>query len=868
MRISLILVMAIATGVTSVSAQALRLSGRVTDTAGNPLGGVRVEERGTLNGTVTRADGTYELRFSSATAVIVFAQVGFRRQEFSVRTTATLDVVMEVAVHVIEGMEVVGTRRADRSAVETPVAIDVIDVPALTQSVAELEVNQLLHYVAPSFNANRQSGADGSDHIDPATLRGLGPDQTLVLINGKRRHQSSLINIFGSRGRGNTGTDLNAIPLSAIDRIEILRDGASAQYGSDAIAGVINIVLKQSVDEFSGSVAGGFNNAKPPSEFAVLRDQGRDGEHVQLSGNYGIRVGELGFVNMTAEYLTKERTNRPADPAQWDIYRRQFGDAALDNFGTFLNSRIPIGENVTFYGFGGYNFRHTDAFAWSRDPGSDRNVDAIYPNGFDPHITSDITDKSLTAGVRAKLGEWDVDVSNSWGSNRFHYIIDGTLNASLLEQSPTRFDAGGFEASQNTTGVAFTRFFPTVLAGLNVAFGAEYRIDNYQIFAGEEGSYRNYGIVDSVINGIVVPVDTLGRPGGSQGFPGFQPANEVDENRTNVGTYLDLELDLSDRVIVSGAVRYEDYSDFGNTLNAKFAGRVALTDGVALRGSFSTGFRAPSLAQIYFNTTFTDFVSGVAVDKIIAKNNSPITRTLGIPALKEETATNGSIGIAARFGDFTATVDGYVVDIDDRIVLTGAFEDTDPDIGAELQALQVGAAQFFTNAISTRTRGVDVILSYRHGFGPHRLGGSLTANFNDMELGDVNTSPQLRGKEDVYYGPREQHFLLASAPDTKFGLTLDYGIRNVDATVRFVRFGKVTLIDWLDTDDVYEARLITDVSVSYLLTGNASLTVGGHNVFNRYPTQQDTETETGGLWDAVQMGFSGAYYYARLNFKL
>lgn len=848
--------------------QGLRLTGRVTDTDGGPLASVRVAERGTLNTTVTRADGTYELRYSSPDAVIVFTQLGYRAQERAVGGAATLDVVMEAAAHVIEGVEIVGTRRTDRSALETTAPVDVIDMPALAQSVGQQDVNQILHYAAPSFNANRQSGADGSDHIDPATLRGLGPDQTLVLINGKRRHQSSLINIFGSRGRGNTGTDLNAIPLAAIERIEILRDGASAQYGSDAIAGVVNVVLKSSVNELSGSVAGGFANAKPPSEFAVLRDNAVDGEQVQVSGNYGIRIGELGFVNMTGEYLTKQRTNRPADPAQWDIYRRQFGDAALDNFGTFLNSRIPIGDNVAVYAFGGYNFRHTDAYAWSRDPGSERNVDAIYPNGFDPRILSNITDRSLAAGVRAKLGGWDVDISNSWGANRFHYFVDGTLNASLLEESPTRFDAGGFELTQNTTGATFTRFFPRALAGLNVAFGAEYRIDRYEIFAGEEGSYRNYGIVDSVIGGIVVPVDTLGRPGGSQGFPGFQPANEVDEIRTNLGAYLDVEADLTDRVTVSGAVRYEHYSDFGSTLNGKLAGRLELTDWLALRASASTGFRAPSLAQVYFNTTFTDFVSGVAVDKLIAKNNSPITRTLGIPALTEETATNAGVGFTARLADFTATVDGYFVDINDRIVLTGAFEDTDPDIGNELVALQVGAAQFFTNAISTQTLGVDVVLTYRRAVGRHRFGASLAANVNDMELGEVNTSPQLAGKEDIYYGPREQHFLLASAPDSKIGLTVDYGIRQFDASLRFVRFGQVTLIDWLDTEDVYGARIVTDLAATYQISRNTSVTVGGNNLFNRYPAQQDTETETGGLWDAVQMGFSGAFYFARVNFKL
>lgn len=524
---------------------------------------------------------------------------------------------------------------------------------------------------------------------------------------------------------------------------------------------------------------------------------------------------------------------------------------------------------MAFYAFGGYNFRHTDAYAWSRDPGdNDRNVAAIYPNGFDPRITSDITDKSLAAGLRAKLGQWDVDIGNAWGANRFHYVIDGTLNASLLEKSPTKFDAGGFAFSQNTTGITFSRLFPRALAGLNLAIGAEHRMDNYEIFAGEEGSYRNYGIVDSVINGRVVQVDVLAKAGGSQGFPGFQPADVVDQTRTNLAGFVDLEVDLTERVTVGAAARFEDYSDFGTTLNGKLAARVEATEGLAFRGSVSTGFRAPSLAQIYFNSTFTDFVSGVPVDKLIARNNSPITRTLGIPALTEETATNASVGFTARFGDFTATVDGYLVDVDDRIVLTGAFEDTDPDIGADLQQLGVGAAQFFTNAISTKSKGVDVIVSYQRDMGWQRWGASLAANFNDMELGTINTSPKLAGKEDIYYGPREQHFLLASAPDSKINLQANYGVRNFDALVRLTRFGQVTLIDWLDTEDIYQARITTDASATYQLSGNLSFTIGGDNLFNRYPSPQDTETETGGIWDAVQMGFSGAFYYARLSFRI
>jgi iron complex outermembrane recepter protein len=850
-------------------AQTLTVSGRVTSEDGAPLGGVRVEEVGTASATVTDADGSYTFRYSSANASLRFSRPGYNVVERAPAGAPTLNVTLERGV-AVEGLTVVGSRRQDRSAVSTPVPVDVIHLAGLTPAAPRTDLNQILQYVAPSFNSNRQSGADGSDHIDPAALRGLGPDQTLVLINGKRRHQSSLINIFGSRGRGNTGTDLNAIPVSAIDRVEILRDGASAQYGSDAIAGVINVVLKSGTDGLEGSVSAGAHNARPSGNARVLRESELDGEEVTFGSTYGVRLGETGFLDATAEYVAKGRTNRPADPGDFPdgIYRRQFGDAEADNFGLFLNSRVPVTSTVALYGFGGVNLRQTDAYAWTRDPDSDRNVPAIYPNGFDPRILSDITDRSLTAGVQTRLKGWSVDAYNTYGANRFHYIVDGTLNASLLERSPTRFDAGGFDFSQNTTGLSFTQFFPGPAEGVNVAFGAEYRIDRYRIFAGEEASWRNYGVVDSIIDGRVVPVDVLGRPGGAQGFPGFRPENELDEVRTNLGVFADAEMDVTSRLMVGAAARYEAYSDFGNTLTGKVAARFTVSPALTLRGSFSTGFRAPSLAQVYFNSTFTDFVGGEPVDKIIARNGSPITRALGIPALTEEKATNATLGFTLRSGGFLATVDGYRVDIDDRIVLTGAFDTDDPDIGDELEALGVGAAQFFTNALDTRTLGVDVVLSYGRTFGRHRVRASFAGNFNDMELGAVRTSPRLAGKEDVYFGPREQAFLLASAPPSKLTFSLDHGVGNVELSARANRFGRVTLIDWIDTPDVYHSRTTADAALTYRLPGGMSFTVGGTNLFNAYPSPQDTETETGGVWDAVQMGFSGAYYFARLNFRL
>ena len=845
----------------SALAQQHTVRGTVTNQAGERLVGVNVFEKGTPRGTTTDKEGRYSLTYSSADAVIVFSFVGHKRQEIRAAGRTEINVVLEESLELSEVL-VVGTRSTTRTVTETPVAIDVLNLKEIAARTGLPDVHQILQYAAPSFNVNRQSGADGADHIDPASLRGLGPDQTLVLINGKRRHQSSLINIFGSRGRGNTGTDLNSIPAGAIDRIEILRDGASAQYGSDAIAGVINVVLRSSVNEFSGSAMTGSHESK------FRKDRSYDGEEFSVDANYGVALGENGFANMTLAYMRKGRTNRPADPNQYSIYRRQFGDAQLENFSAFFNSGFSLAGAATLYALGGLGYRHTDAYAWSRDPGSERNVDAIYPNGFDPRIQSTITDPSLSFGLRTKLGNWSLDFNNTFGANRFHYIIDGTLNASLLEKSPTRFDAGGFQLSQNTTSANFSRYFGQVANGMNLAFGVEYRIDNYVIFAGEEGSWKNYGVIDSVINGRVQQVDVLGRPGGSQGFPGFRPDNELDEFRTNIGAYLDVEVDVTDRWMVGAAARFENYSDFGKTLNAKLASRFKLSDALALRGSVSTGFRAPSLAQIHFNSVFTDFVSGVPIDKIIAKNGSPLTRTLGILPLKEETAFNASVGFTTTpFEGFVATVDGYYVEIKDRIVLTGAFDNSDPDIGADLIALNVGAAQFFTNALDTKTTGLDVILTYSTRFGGYPLRVSYAGNFNDMKLGDIKTSPKLAQKKDIYFGRREQHFLLASAPPSKMTLTFDYGVYRFHPSLRFAYFGRVTLIDWLDTEDIYEAKMTTDFSLGYDITDKVLLTLGGANVLNVYPTQQDTETETGGVWDAVQMGFSGRFYYAKLSFR-
>ncbi|WP_276485717.1 TonB-dependent receptor [Paraflavitalea pollutisoli] len=837
------------------------ISGTVKDAkTKEPLAGASITIKGTNQGTTSNGNGQFTLP-TQAGDVVVIRYIGYGVQEFAADNQASWDIELTSSSGNLQEITVVGSRRLGRTATETPVPIDVIDIKNIARQTGRFDVNNMLQFATPSFNANKQSGSDGADHIDPATIRGLGPDQTLVLINGKRRHQSSLINLFGTRGRGNTGTDLNAIPASAIERVEVLRDGASAQYGSDAIAGVVNVILKSSVNEFTANINTGVYDAKK-----YRYDRNYDGESFQINGNYGTRIGEKGFINFTADYLTNAKTNRVPPPGAV-TYRRQFGDASAENFSAFFNSEIPVADNTTVYAFGGYSYRFTDAFAWTREADDDRNIKDIYPNGFDPRIQSAIDDNSISVGVRTKHNGWTIDLNNTYGRNKMHYYVDGTLNASLLANSPTHFDAGGFSFSQNTTGLNFSKPFD-VAEGLNLAFGAEYRIDRYSIFAGEEGSWQNYGIIDTVINGQIVKYDKLQKAAGSQGFPGFQPRNAVDASRSNFGGYVDAELDITRAFLLSGAVRYEKYSDFGSTLNGKLATRIKLAKGFNLRASVSTGFRAPSLQQRYFNTIYTNFEGGVPVEVLLANNLSTVTRTLGIPPLKEEKSVNLSAGFTAQPAKgLTLTVDGYLINVKDRIVLTGTFDQSDPDIGGDLAALGVGKANFFTNAIDSRNIGIDVILTYNATLGSGRLNTTLAANLNKLTIEDIHTAPKLVGKEENYLSEREKSFIIASAPKSKINLTVDYSTSKFSATARFVRYGEVTLLGYDDKPNVYSPKVTTDLTVGYRFSRNVGLYVGADNAFNVYPDTQDQEnTEMGGLWDSVQMNFGGRHYFARLSF--
>jgi iron complex outermembrane receptor protein len=754
-----------------------------------------------------------------------------------------------------ETITVVGSRRANASATDTPVPVDIIPMAKVSEQGSSFDLSQTLQYISPSFNSTRQTGADNADLIDSAALRGLGSGQTLVLVNGKRRHTTALVNLFGARNRGNTGTDLNALPLLAIDNVQILRDGAAAQYGSDAIAGVIDISLKkrpgcESVAGFGQYSAG-------------------DGRNYLASAYCGLQVGEKGVIAITGEFLDRGRSNR----AEADN-PRIIGDTKVRNETLYVNADLPIGNaGAAYFTLGGQK-RDASSAAFARGGiGSDdipsRNSAAMYPDGFVPFINGDIDDRYGILGYRSRLGEWSTDVSQTYGFNRLRNNISNTLNASIANLdltrggqgiSPNRFDAGGFSFEQLTTNLDVSRFFPGVMKGMNVAFGAEYRRENYRIMAGEPGSY--------------IDADGLGEGGnaGSQGFPGFQPGDQTDKSRNSRALYADLETDLTDRLKAQAALRYENYSDFGSTVTGKLAGSYRIDPRLLVRGSASTGFRAPSLQQIYFSSTFTDFISGVPLDVVLAPNGGAIANAAGIPKLKEEKSKSATLGFTWSPDQALAvTADLYLIRIDDRIVLSGRFDaDNYPALGDILSSLGVGQAQFFVNSVDTQTKGLDLTVSHKTDLGSGRLSTYLGFNYSKTEVRKIKAPPSLAGFEDVLLSERERLFLEQGAPRSKATLAFEYATGPLETDFKVIYFGPQTLGTFSGTaagvpNARYTSKTSADLSFTYSFNKTTKLTIGANNIFNVKPSKQDpNETDNGFIYDSVQFGLNGTSYFARL----
>ncbi|GAA4972386.1 TonB-dependent receptor [Algibacter aquimarinus] len=938
-----------------ISAQEVK--GTVLDDTSQPLPGVSVVVKGTTTGTTTDFDGNYSINANTGD-VLVFSYVGYDTQEVIVKGDV-LNITMKSGVS-LDAVVLVGSRNPSRTAVDTPVPVDVINISELTSAGPQVNLNQILNFVAPSFTSNTQTISDGTDHIDPASLRGLGPDQVLVLINGKRRHNSSLVNVNGTFGRGSVGTDLNAIPSGAIKRLEVLRDGAAAQYGSDAIAGVINIVLNTNVNELTLNMTTGAHF----SENANGQTGGVDGETVNISANYGLALGEKGgFINFTGDfdfredysrmkewegnvfnlYNTVERfaaadgynlsdlldddvndviqygnaaglglsptatkadlqailsgDNTNAELAARGLERRDFnmrvGQSEVRGGRFFANLSLPLDEEGTeLYSFAGMSSRKGNSAGFYRLPNQSRTYTPAYINGFLPEINSTISDKSFAVGIKGKVNNWNVDLSNTWGENAFLYTIGNTFNASLQNASPTTFDAGGFNFMQNTVNLDINQFYDDIMSGLNIAFGAEYRLENYEIVSGEEASYGQYTGAGQLItlSTQTAAQDFFGssRPGGSQVFPGFSPNNELSRGRSSIAGYFDLEADISETFLASFATRFENYSDFGSTINFKLATRLKVSDNVNVRAALNTGFRAPSLHQLNFNSTSTIFdQNGDPQEVGTFANDSRAAQLLGIPQLKEETSRSVSLGFTAKLPDanLTVTVDGYFVGIDDRVVYTGQF--SGPGTGSELDNLlaqaNASAASFFANAIDTESKGLDIVITHKANIGTNaKLQSDLSGTFsNTRQVGDINSSQVLEdaGLVGTYFPEDSRVYLEEAVPRTKVNLTNNLTSGKWNVFLRNVYFGEVTEATTnIDRQQVFGTKIVTDLSFGYKASESLTLTVGANNLLDVFPDRAADALADGGNnrssgrfdWSrrAQQFGIGGRFLFARLSFKL
>ncbi|MFV0184327.1 TonB-dependent receptor [Empedobacter falsenii] len=758
----------------------------------------------------------------------------------------------------------IGGRASERTVVNSSVPVDIIDVEKLKTYSPQLSVNDILNVVIPSFNSVRQSSADGTEHVDPVTLRGMGPDQVLVLVNGKRRHTTSLVNYQNTVGNGSVGTDLGAIPISAIDKIEVLRDGAAAQYGSDAIAGVVNIVLK----------------SKPGGDASLTYGQTsrNDGETYNFNGSFGTKLGQSGSIVLSAVVSERKKTNRSKDH-NLDIFgdnfaydfaddpdaaraaddakiaalglsrkdfRFQIGDAAIKNQQFFVNAETAMNDRLDFYSFGGVSLRQGEGFGFRRLP-SELSDDAlkIYPTGFQATLKSNVNDYSNSTGLRYSYDGWKIDLSNSFGLNSFKYDLENSINQSLGLDSPTDFYAGKHQFLQNTVNLDFSK---RINQNISLAFGGEYRFEQYKIEAGDEASYSGSG---------------------SESFVGFSPLNAVKGDRHSVAAYVDGELKFGN-FTADLAGRFENYSDFGSTINGKLALRYEYAKGYSVRGAVSTGFRAPSLQQKYFSNSYTDLFLNdngdqVLVTKGIIRNESDLSREIGLDQLKEEKSINASLGLTFRpTSKLFITLDGYFIRVDDRIVLTSDI--TDPI----LEKYNVATARIFTNAIDTETKGLDLVISYDTRLGRGKLNTSLSANINETKIVGYHFPEALTIPTEEFFGPDQVNIIESLSPKAKATLGLNYSISGFNFMVRNTYFGKVTKdgYPWGSVQE-HTGKVVTDASIGFDITKNFNFTIGANNLFDVFPDKQVYENSYYGVFPhaPVQMGMTGAYYFARASFK-
>lgn len=783
----------------------------------------------------------------------------------------------------VDEVVVTGTRTVGRTRLDTIAPVDVISGEVLTRQGTGTELATALAATAPSINFPRPAISDGSDHVRPATLRGLAPDQTLVLINGQRGHVSALVNVNGNLGRGAAAFDLNTIPSVTLGSVEVLRDGASAQYGSDAIAGVVNLRLREASS--GGNIT--VNYGRYDTEFDTARGSrsAADGEQRSIAGWVGLPLGENGFLTLSGEIQEREPTNRSdyavptatTNGSSVSVPGR-FGDPAVQSRAVWANAGLDLGGGWEAYAFGGFVDKDTESAATARAFNNANNVLAVYPNGFLPLIATHINDYNVYGGFRGPAWGIDWDLSTSWGRNALDYRVENSINASFGTNSLRSFRAGGLEYEQFTLAIDGVRPLEVGLVEpLNLAFGIEYRNEDFAQSAGQLQSWiRN-------------PGSTQG--GGAQGFPGFSPANVTQRDRSNVGVYVDLEGKLTEAFSFGVAGRYEDYSDFGDTFTGKVSGRYDFTPGFALRGAISTGFRAPALQQQYFSYIATNLVTtlvgGAPVTNLIQSGtfrvDDPVSIALGARPLEPETSVNYSLGAVFRNGPFELTIDAYQIEVEDRIILSENLGPTRPSQSAQtiaavlaiIQPLGVSSARFFTNGLETTTQGIDIVGRYRLATETAgRFDFTLAGNFNDTTVDSVPGVPLV----SIPVSPNflfDRSNILAfeeGTPASKIVGSVDWSMGGWSATARATYYESVLIANNAATLD-YETGddTLVDLEGRYEFPIGVTAALGVNNLFDEYPnfTPANLNAPTGsvGFPQFSPYGFNGRFVYGRLSYS-
>ncbi len=772
---------------------------------------------------------------------------------------------------------VTGVRASHRTALESPVPVDVLTQDDLRAAGAvNGELGQALATLLPSFNFPRQSNSGGSDHVRAAQLRGLSPDQVLVLVNGKRFHTSALVNTDTKIGRGTTPVDFNAIPISAIKRVEVLRDGAGAQYGSDAIAGVVNIILDDAPEGGEVTATGGaYHTHFRPNDRDIT-----DGDTGYAAAKWGTRLAGTGFFRFGLEANNHGSTNRAgydtvpdwlADPTPANLALRgqrnyAAGDPKAESYNGWLNSEVPLSGNATLYWFGTYTQRHSIGDNYFRYPDSSANVTSIYPDGFLPQSIGTDRDVQTAAGVRGLLGDWRYDGSLNWGSNAFGYDLRDSLNASLGPESPTSFHIGSYRFNQGSVNGDFSRDFGVGSRVATLAAGVEYRHENFRTLPGDVASYAAGPYVDA--------------PVGAQAGGGLQPQDAANLSRDVGAAYGELSSDVTEHIFVDAAARYEHYSDFGGNWSGKLSGRWEFAPGYALRAAYSNNFRAPSLSQIGYEATTTGYgADGKLVTGRILSVNNPIAQGLGAQSLRPEKSRNASVGFTGQIDEhFDFSLDAYQIDIDHRVTLSETIDSP----GLKDYILQhfgvagVQSVAFFTNAVDTRTRGVELVGNYRTPLAGGGLLLTLAYSHNHTDIRHVMDTPAAlaaTGAGNVLFGVEERNTLTDAAPEQRGSFTANWSSTRWNLLGRVTRQGAVTRVfdfgDGYVPTQTYAARWQLDAEAEFKLTPQLSFAIGGYNLTNQYPTRSNSDINYAGNfpYDVISpIGINGAYWYGRVRY--